>query len=117
MLPWVLLALNVVQGADPIPDLIGIAAGHAYIDVRTVLPTSHGYRILNNLHPRAQKVINFVDYYYNQYFPQNRPRSNIWGQGGARVNPNEGEQSQSQNNNSSARFRAFAGGGVRLGGN
>jgi hypothetical protein len=53
MLPWVLLALNVVQGADPIPDLIGIAAGHSYIYVRTVLPTSHGYRILNNLHPRA----------------------------------------------------------------
>jgi len=38
MLPWVLLGLNVLQGADPIGDLIGIAAGHTYIYIKMVLP-------------------------------------------------------------------------------
>ena len=37
-LPWVLMFLNVIQGGDPIQDLIGVAAGHCYIYVKTVLP-------------------------------------------------------------------------------
>ena len=75
MLPWVLVALNVIQGQDPIKDLIGVAAGHTYIYIKTVLPGSHGYRILENLHPRAQKLLNLFDYYY----PSNVGRANIWG--------------------------------------
>jgi hypothetical protein len=54
MLPWLLIAFSMVQGGDPIKDLIGVAAGHTYIYIKTVLPGSHGYRILEKLHPRAQ---------------------------------------------------------------
>jgi len=76
-----MLLLGVLQGGDPIPDLIGIAAGHTYIYVRMVLPTSHGYRLLNYLHPKAAQAISI----FESYFPQGRPRSNVWGAGGSRV--------------------------------
>ena len=63
ILPWVLIGLNVIQGADPIKDLIGVAAGHTYIYIRTILQGSHGYRILESLHPRAAKILALWDYY------------------------------------------------------
>ena len=45
-LPWVLVAFSVLTGGDPFNDLIGIAAGHTYVYLKTVLPTSHGYDLL-----------------------------------------------------------------------
>ena len=81
-LPWVLLLLNVVQGQDPISDLIGIATGHAYIYVKTVLPNSHGYRIIEKMNPKSESIINFIDRMWNKFFPENRPRNNIYSQDG-----------------------------------
>ena len=81
-LPWVLLLLDVVQMGDIVSDLIGIAAGHTYIYVKTVLPNSHGYRVLNKLHPQAQRLINL----FNHYFGSQPQRANVWGAGGTRVN-------------------------------
>jgi Derlin-2/3 len=52
-LPWVLMFLSVIQGGDPVQDIIGVAAGHCYIYAKTVLPTSHGYKIIDKMHPRA----------------------------------------------------------------
>jgi hypothetical protein len=108
------MALGVLQGGDLMQDLIGIAAGHTYIYIKTVLPTSHGYRVLEKLHPRAEKLIKFIDYYWNYFFPQNRaPGSNAWGQGG-RVDTSSTNNEPRDNG---ARFRAFTGTGVRIGGN
>lgn len=45
-LPWVLVLLSVLTGGDPFKDLIGIAAGHTYIFLKTILPRSHGYDLL-----------------------------------------------------------------------
>lgn len=45
-LPWVLMAFHLFTGGNPFNDLIGVAAGHAYIFIKTILPESHGYDLL-----------------------------------------------------------------------
>ena len=45
-LPWVLTALSLLTGGDIFKDLIGIAAGHTFIYLKLILPTSHGYNLL-----------------------------------------------------------------------
>lgn len=45
-LPWVLLAISILSGGDPIKDLIGIAAGHSFVYLKMVLPNTHGYKFL-----------------------------------------------------------------------
>jgi len=45
-LPWVLMAFHLFTGGNPFNDLIGVAAGHTYIFVKTILPDSHGYDLL-----------------------------------------------------------------------
>ena len=45
-LPWVLLLLSIITAGDPFKDLIGIAAGHTYMFLTTILPQSHGYNPL-----------------------------------------------------------------------
>lgn len=41
-----MLVLSIITGGDPFKDLIGIAAGHTYIYIKLILPTSHGYNLL-----------------------------------------------------------------------
>ena len=41
-LPWVMVGFAFVVGQDPLPDLCGIAAGHAYYFLNEVLPTLDG---------------------------------------------------------------------------
>ena len=54
-LPWVMVAFAFIVGNDPVPELLGIAAGHAYYFVQEVLPTLDGplkgWRLLHT--PRA----------------------------------------------------------------
>ena len=38
--------MSLLTGGNVIGDLIGIAAGHSYIYLKLVLPTSHGYNLL-----------------------------------------------------------------------
>mmetsp|Transcript_96494 Transcript_96494/g.132887 ORF Transcript_96494/g.132887 Transcript_96494/m.132887 type:complete len:175 (-) Transcript_96494:153-677(-) len=45
-LPWVVIALHILMGGSPFQDLCGVAAGHSYIFLKTVLPDSHGYDLL-----------------------------------------------------------------------
>ena len=45
-LPWVLMAFHLFTGGNPFNDLIGVAAGHSYVYLTTVLPESHGYELL-----------------------------------------------------------------------
>ena len=45
-LPWVLMAFHLFTGGNPFNDLIGVAAGHTYVFIKTILPDSHGYDLL-----------------------------------------------------------------------
>ena len=45
-LPWVLMAFHLFTGGNPLNDLIGVAAGHTYIYLKTILPDSHGYDLV-----------------------------------------------------------------------
>jgi len=45
-LPWVLMAFHLFTGGNPLNDLIGVAAGHTYIYLKTILPYSHGYDLI-----------------------------------------------------------------------
>lgn len=45
-LPWVLMAFHLFTGGDPFTDLIGVATGHLYIYLKTILPDSHGYDLI-----------------------------------------------------------------------
>jgi Derlin-2/3 len=76
--PWAFMAFHMLMGGDPIIDLIGIAAGHAYIFAREVLPRSHGYRPLDT--PRWLK--NFIQRHI--YDKAGRPRFEAFA-GGHRV--------------------------------
>ena len=45
-LPWVLMAFHLFTGGNPFNDLIGVATGHMYYYLRSILPESHGYDLL-----------------------------------------------------------------------
>ena len=40
------MAFHLFTGGNPLNDLIGVAAGHTYIYLKTVLPDSHGYDLI-----------------------------------------------------------------------
>ena len=40
------MAFHLFTGGDPFSDLIGVAAGHTYIYLKTILPDSHGYDLI-----------------------------------------------------------------------
>ena len=42
-LPWALMAFHLFTGGNPFNDLIGVATGHTYVYLKTILPDSHGY--------------------------------------------------------------------------
>ncbi len=42
MLPWVMVGFSFLMGDDPVPDLLGIAAAHAYFYAVDVLPRAGG---------------------------------------------------------------------------
>ena len=65
-LPWVMMFLSVLTGQDPFMDLIGIAAGHSYIYVKLILPTSHGYQILKRPTSWSKYLLDLADYYNPQ---------------------------------------------------
>ena len=116
-LPWVLMAFHLFTGGNPFNDLIGVAAGHSYIFIKTILPDSHGYDLL--------KTPNFMQSLVTRLNsigadPRRAPRGN------ARMhnlNNNNGvadpAPNQNLNRNAAAdggAFRAFGGRGVRIGG-
>mmetsp|Transcript_1044 Transcript_1044/g.1420 ORF Transcript_1044/g.1420 Transcript_1044/m.1420 type:complete len:178 (+) Transcript_1044:219-752(+) len=45
-LPWVLMGFHLFTGGNPFNDLIGVATGHTYVYLKTILPDSHGYDVL-----------------------------------------------------------------------
>lgn len=45
-LPWVLVAFSVLMGADPKPDLAGIASAHLFYFLKDVYPAEHGGQVL-----------------------------------------------------------------------
>ena len=118
-LPWVMLFLSILTAGDPFQDLIGIAAGHTYIYIRLILPVSHGYHLLKSPHIWSKYLLDLVDYYYPR---GGLNRRNIWGMGndrqaGGSARVEGGGIREEPQANSGARFRAFGGSGVRLGGN
>eukprot|EP01062_Namystynia_karyoxenos_P069464 TRINITY_DN64959_c0_g1_i1.p2 TRINITY_DN64959_c0_g1~~TRINITY_DN64959_c0_g1_i1.p2 ORF type:complete len:292 (+),score=108.89 TRINITY_DN64959_c0_g1_i1:122-877(+) len=40
--PWILTLIHMLMGANPLDDLVGIAAGHVYIFLKDILPDTHG---------------------------------------------------------------------------
>ena len=108
-LPWVLLGLSLLTGGDPFKDLIGIAAGHTFIYLKLILPQSHGYNILNT--PRwAENLVKRLTLWANN----GRAPPSTFGMGG-RIDT--GAQADRPAAGGGARFSAFGGSGVRLGGN
>ncbi|CDW75945.1 UNKNOWN [Stylonychia lemnae] len=103
-LPWVLVLLSILTGGDPFESLIGIAAGHTYIFLKITLPNSHGYNLLKTP-VRFEKLVNEIIRRSNVQNPGPR----VQGLGGARV-----EMGGAVGQGGIA--RAFAGRGVRLGG-
>jgi len=116
-LPWVLMAFHLFTGGNPFNDLIGVAAGHTYIFLKTILPDSHGYDLL-----KTPKFMQYLVTRLNSIGqdPRQAPRGN------ARMfnlNNNNGvadpAAQQNLNRNAApqnAAFRAFGGRGVRIGG-
>jgi hypothetical protein len=45
-LPWAYIVIRVLMGGSPSQPLIGIAVGHVYYFLVSVMPESHGYQIL-----------------------------------------------------------------------
>jgi len=90
-LPWVLLGMSILTGGDPFKDLIGIASGHTYIYIKTILPLSHGYNML-----KTPKLFEEWVRRLEVWSHGGRAPGNTFGLGeggaGARVNPNAGDQ-------------------------
>lgn len=42
--PWAMLAMTVLMGGDPVPDLLGIVVGHAYYFFSRLYPLRYGCR-------------------------------------------------------------------------
>jgi len=100
------MGFHMLMGGDPIIDLIGIGAGHAYIFCKEVLPRSHGYRFLQTpmwLKNLIQRQV---------YDRMDRPRFERMAGGHIINNPNRDANGDA---GAGPRFRAFGGGGVRLG--
>jgi len=95
-LPWVLVGWHTITGGSIMSDLIGIAAGHLYIFLKDVLPTSpYKYNVL--------KTPKFIEKLVNKYYTV--PNGNVGG-----VNPINQPQ-----NDIRMGWRAFGGRAVRLG--
>ena len=41
-----MMGFHLFTGGNPLNDLIGVAAGHTYIFLKTILPDSHGYNLI-----------------------------------------------------------------------
>lgn len=82
--------MSILTGGDPFKDLIGIAAGHTYFYIKTILPLSHGHNLLKTPKLFEEWVRRLELWSYGGRRP-----GNVWGLGdgvqGARVNPNGGD--------------------------
>jgi len=97
-LPWVLLVYEVLTNQPIVPLLIGIAAGHSYIVLKDILPTSqYRYNLLE-----TPKFIKDLTAKYGPSFATN----NFGGFGGGAAQGQPPAQPQN---------RFFRGHGVRLG--
>ena len=122
-LPWVLMGFHLFTGGNPLNDLIGVAAGHTYIYLKTILPDSHGYDLI-----KTPKFMNSLVAKLNNMGqdPRQAPRGNARmfnlnnRDGVADPQAQRPAAGQALNNNRNAgdgaAFRAFAGRGVRIGG-
>ena len=45
-LPWGMLGMGLVMGQDPVPDLLGIVAGHLYYFLAVLHPRAGGARLI-----------------------------------------------------------------------
>ena len=114
------MAYHLLTGASPFSDLIGVAAGHTYIYFKMVLPESHGYDLLKT--PKwVESMVDKINSWFEE--PVQRRRLNILNnQGGqADVQAVNAEGNPLNRMPRNARdegpaFRAFAGRGVRIGG-
>jgi len=41
-----MMGFHLFTGGNPLNDLIGVAAGHTYVFLKTILPDSHGYKMI-----------------------------------------------------------------------
>mmetsp|Transcript_9490 Transcript_9490/g.10680 ORF Transcript_9490/g.10680 Transcript_9490/m.10680 type:complete len:244 (-) Transcript_9490:236-967(-) len=92
-LPWAIIAYSILTGDGVYKELIGIAAGHAFIFVKDLLPNNPKYRLDLFRTPK------FVEKLVWKYYP--RPPTNNFG----------GQQPQEPQNQGP---RLFGGRGVRL---
>lgn len=101
-LPFVMLGLNVLTGADPIPLLHGIFLGHLYYFAVAVIPVVYG-----------------KDYLHTPVFLINYFGVGEWQQGPApaRAENNTNNNNNTSNNNRPTRGHSWGSGGNRLGTN
>lgn len=45
-LPWVMVAFTALLGGNPVPELLGIIAGHIYFLLTEMVPRDYGYTVL-----------------------------------------------------------------------
>ena len=84
-LPWALVVLHLLLGADIFSDLIGIAAGHTFVFLKVILPRSHGYTLLY-----TPKIL---EYYVEKAITYRNGRARVNNlQGGVRIDNNDGAQ-------------------------
>lgn len=57
-LPWVLVAFSVLMGADPKPDLAGIASAHLFYFLKDVYPAEHGGQSLISTPQFIRQIFN-----------------------------------------------------------
>ena len=106
--PWVLIIFSILIGQDILRLLSGYAAGHLYEFLKFILKDTYGYRILDT--PAwFQRFCFWTHWKINEYSGQPQPRAQL----NNMRNPNNDPAQEFHN----ANFRAFRGGGVRLGGN
>lgn len=46
MFPWALMGFHLIMGQGLLADIVGIVAGHAFVFLKDILPSTHGRRLL-----------------------------------------------------------------------
>ena len=112
-LPWGMLGMGLVMGQDPVPDLLGIVAGHLYYFLAVLHPRAGGARLIKT--PDWVRALCYAAFGVRS---APAPSSYARGRDDARAAAGGGAATTGGGGSDGApRRRAFTGRGQRLGGN
>ena len=109
-LPWGMLGMGLVMGQDPVPDLLGIVAGHLYYFLAVLHPRAGGARLI-----RTPDWVRGMC--YHTFGVRSAPAPSYRGRDDARASGGGGSNRGGGGSYGAPRPRAFTGRGQRLGGN